>query len=62
MEHGNFKYVGYTGVYNVVDYSAVSFPCGVTADKDKDQYPADYEPLSELCQQVHDDCMLTTVL
>ncbi|KAF2277839.1 acetamidase-like protein [Westerdykella ornata] len=55
VEHGNFKYVGYTGVYNVVDYSAVTFPCGITADKEKDQYPADYVPLSDLCKQVHDN-------
>lgn len=57
-ENGKFKYVGYTGVFNVVDYSAVSFPCGVTADKEKDQYSADYTPLSALCKSTHDDCKI----
>ncbi|KAJ8111195.1 hypothetical protein OPT61_g6159 [Boeremia exigua] len=53
-KHGDFKYVGYTGVYNVVDYSAVSFPSGVTADKALDTSIADYKALSELCQATYD--------
>lgn len=61
-EHGKLKYVGYTGVYNVVDYSAVSFPCGVTVDKEKDQPDPDYTPLSEHCQDVYDSCESTAVL
>lgn len=56
VEHGNFKYVGYTGVFNVVDYSAVSFPCGVIADKEKDQVPTNYTPLSDICKEAHGDC------
>ncbi|KAF2661866.1 acetamidase-like protein [Lophiostoma macrostomum CBS 122681] len=52
VEHGDFKYVGYTGVFNVVDYSAVSFPCGVFADKAQDQFSPDYAPLSEICRNV----------
>ncbi|KAL2367015.1 hypothetical protein RJZ56_000102 [Blastomyces dermatitidis] len=32
VEHGLFKHVGYTGVYNILDYSCLSFPCGVQAD------------------------------
>jgi hypothetical protein len=58
VEHGNFKYVGYTGVFNVVDYSAVSFPSGVIADKEKDQVPSDYTPLSDICKETHSDCKL----
>ncbi|PVH93767.1 acetamidase-like protein [Periconia macrospinosa] len=54
-EHGKLKYVGYTGVFNVVDYSAVSFPCGVTVDKDKDQPDPQYTPLSDHCRDVHDN-------
>ncbi|GAM85567.1 hypothetical protein ANO11243_035740 [Dothideomycetidae sp. 11243] len=30
--HTKFKYVGYTGVFNVLDYSALSFPTGLTVD------------------------------
>ncbi|KAF2751605.1 amidase [Sporormia fimetaria CBS 119925] len=55
VENGKFRYVGYTGVYNVMDYSAVTFPCGVVADKEKDQYPVDYKPLGEVCKTTHDD-------
>ncbi|OAX77945.1 hypothetical protein ACJ72_07751 [Emergomyces africanus] len=32
VEHTRFKHVGYTGVYNVLDYSCLSFPCGVHVD------------------------------
>ncbi|KAH6643147.1 amidase signature domain-containing protein [Boeremia exigua] len=54
VKHGDFKYVGYTGVYNVVDYSAVSFPCGISADKAVDAAITDYKPLSEYCQAAYD--------
>ena len=60
VQHGAFKHVGYTGVYNIVDYSSVSFPCGVTADKAKDTIPSNYTPLSPTCKEIHDDCELTT--
>lgn len=53
VPHGDFSYVGYTGVYNIVDYSTVSFPCGMTADREKDQ-PSTHEPLSDNCKQVHE--------
>ncbi|KAL6708841.1 hypothetical protein ACN47E_002248 [Coniothyrium glycines] len=54
VPHGHFKYVGYTGVYNVVDYSAISFPSGVYVDKAKDQPTADYKPQSDYCQAARD--------
>ncbi|KAF1943522.1 amidase [Clathrospora elynae] len=54
VPHGDFKYVGYTGVYNVVDYSAVSFPCGVAVDKEIDRPVADYKPQSDFCRAAHD--------
>jgi amidase len=53
--HGEFEYVGYTGVYNVVDYSAVSFPSGVTVDIVKDR-PVTHEHLSDICKTVHSKC------
>ncbi|KAL1612637.1 hypothetical protein SLS60_000866 [Paraconiothyrium brasiliense] len=52
VAHGDFDYVGYTGVYNVVDYSVVSFPSGVTVDKNQDR-PSNHERLSEICEDVH---------
>lgn len=54
VPHGHFKYVGYTGVYNVVDYSATSFPSGVFVDKSKDTYDPDYKSQSDFCQSTCD--------
>jgi amidase len=56
VAHGDFKYVGYTGVYNVVDYSAVSFPTGFRVDKSKDGSYADSKAQSEYCQAARDSC------
>jgi amidase len=41
-------------VYNVVDYSAVSFPSGITVDKTVDTPATDYKAQSEFCQAAHD--------
>ncbi|KAK1239301.1 hypothetical protein MKX07_008789 [Trichoderma sp. CBMAI-0711] len=54
VRSGNFKHVGYTGVYNVVDYAAVSFPTGLKVDKDIDVESPDYTPLSIDCKAVHE--------
>lgn len=54
VKNGDFKYVGYTGVYNVVDYSAVSFPSGLYVDKTVDTPLANYKALSEFCQATYD--------
>jgi amidase len=56
VAHGDFKYVGYTGVYNVVDYSAVSFPTGLRVDKSKDKSYADSKAQSEYCQAARNSC------
>lgn len=48
--------VGYTGPYNILDYSCISFPTKSTADKDIDTYPSDYQPLSGTCKAIHDEC------
>ncbi|KAF2083518.1 fatty-acid amide hydrolase [Saccharata proteae CBS 121410] len=36
VAHGKFGYVGYTCVFNILDYAAVSFPSGVVADAERD--------------------------
>ena len=41
-------------MYNVVDYSAVSFPSGIYVDKAVDTSPTDYKAVSEYCQAAHD--------
>ncbi|CZT21591.1 related to general amidase [Ramularia collo-cygni] len=46
-KNGEFRHVGYTGVFNILDYSSTSFPCGVTVDKEKD--------LLEPGIQIHDE-------
>ncbi|KAJ0423035.1 amidase signature domain-containing protein [Aspergillus carlsbadensis] len=55
VEHGKFAYVGYTGVFNVLDYPAVSFPCGVVTDKDVDGGYVDHAPLSDTDAQIQGD-------
>lgn len=56
VAHGDFKYVGYTGVYNVVDYSAVSFPTGLVVDKTKDKPMEGSEPQSDYCKDARESC------
>lgn len=56
VENGKFAYVGYTGVYNVLDYPAVSFPCGVHSDKSIDAAYVNHSPLSEVDARVQQEC------
>jgi amidase len=48
VKNGQFKYIGYTGVFNILDYSAVSFPTGLLVDKEVDTVPSDFKALSEI--------------
>ncbi|KAF2434522.1 amidase [Tothia fuscella] len=52
VEHENFKYVGYTGVWNILDYAVVSFPCGVTAHRNFDKSSGLQQPLNDVCAAV----------
>ncbi|PNS14323.1 Fatty-acid amide hydrolase 1 [Sphaceloma murrayae] len=54
VEHGNFKCVSYTGVFNVLDYSATSFPSGLYANEEVDRL-SDQAVLSELDAQTKKD-------
>jgi amidase len=56
VKHGDFKYVGYTGIWNVLDYTALSFPTGITADKNLDAYPADFKSMGELDTEIQGKC------
>lgn len=56
MKHGKFEYAGYTGVYNLLDYSAVSFPCGIQADEKIDVAYSGHHPLSEFDVAVQGSC------
>ncbi|KAL3473699.1 amidase signature domain-containing protein [Aspergillus californicus] len=55
VENGKFGYVGYTGAFNVLDYPAVSFPCGVTTDKDIDTGYVDHQALNDIDAQAQKD-------
>ncbi|KAL8419188.1 hypothetical protein RB594_002409 [Gaeumannomyces avenae] len=55
VKNGTYKHVAYTGVFNVLDYSCVSFPTGLLADKNLDVPDATTQPLSPMCQAVHSD-------
>lgn len=56
VEHGKLTYAGYTRVYNLLDYSAVSFPCGVNVDAKVDAAYSGHHPLSETDAQIQRDC------
>lgn len=54
--NGKFgRHVGYTGVYNVLDYPATSFPSGVYADKELDM-PNKEEPFGEVDADIQKEC------
>ncbi|KAK1994923.1 amidase [Colletotrichum falcatum] len=53
VKHGGFRHVGYTGVYNVLDYSCVSFPTGLSADQSLDVFSdSTGEPLGPDCAAI----------
>ncbi|GAD97024.1 acetamidase [Paecilomyces variotii No. 5] len=52
VEHGKFTYVGYTGVFNILDYPAVSFPTGVKVDKTLDTPYSEHRALSDIDSRV----------
>jgi len=56
VEHGKFKHVAYTGIWNVLDYSAVNFPSGFKVDKDRDGKTDNFCPLSDLDTVVNNEC------
>jgi amidase len=43
-------------VFNILDYSAVSFPSGIYADEQLDKAESGTEPLSEVDAQVQAEC------
>lgn len=49
--------VGYTGVFNVLDYACVSFPTGMSVEKTIDLPLGDaHQPLSDICGEIHAEC------
>ncbi|KAK5135972.1 hypothetical protein LTR08_004430 [Meristemomyces frigidus] len=54
-KNGDFKSVSYTGVFNILDYTATSFPTGMFADKEVDVYPSDFQPHNDLDDETRRD-------
>lgn len=54
-KNGEFRHVGYTGVFNILDYSSVSFPTGLSVDKEKDVYVADFQAHNDLDKQTAEE-------
>ncbi|BCS18606.1 uncharacterized protein APUU_11434S [Aspergillus puulaauensis] len=55
VENGKFAYAGYTCVWNLLDYPAVSFPCGVRTDKAIDTPYVKHQALSDMDAQIQKD-------
>ncbi|KAK3641845.1 hypothetical protein LTR56_000003 [Elasticomyces elasticus] len=52
---GDFKTVSYTGVYNILDSSATSFPTGIFADKEKDVYEPGFKAYDDVDEATKND-------
>jgi hypothetical protein len=57
VEHTQFRHIGYTGIFNILDYSCLSFPCGISADQTLDSPPVDEPHLSHTDKEVQGTCM-----
>ncbi|CAI7572649.1 unnamed protein product [Penicillium glandicola] len=55
VENGKFAYAGYTCVYNLLDLPAITFPCGVSTDKNIDTPYSDHKALSDMDANIQKD-------
>ncbi|KAF1811872.1 amidase [Eremomyces bilateralis CBS 781.70] len=63
VKNGQFKHVGYTGVYNVLDYAATSFPTGLSVDQDADKATgAGFKPLTSIDEEINSEYDAQAVL
>ncbi|PHH61177.1 hypothetical protein CDD81_700 [Ophiocordyceps australis] len=54
-KHDNLFHVVYTGVFNILDYSCISFPTGHVVDKEIDILDKDYQPMSPTCKIINEN-------
>lgn len=54
-KNGEFKAISYTGVFNILDYTSVSFPTGIYADKELDVYESDFKPYTKVDEETRKD-------
>lgn len=60
--HDQFTHAGYTGIWNVLDYPAAVFPCGVVADETIDVKLDPTVPgLNTLDEETRDACKLRRI-
>ncbi|KAG8532789.1 uncharacterized protein KY384_002667 [Bacidia gigantensis] len=52
--HGRYRYYGYTTIINTLDYTACAIPV-TNIDKNIDRIDENFQPLSDLDKQVHED-------
>ncbi|PNY29650.1 Acetamidase [Tolypocladium capitatum] len=55
VKNGSFKHVAYTGVFNLLDYSCLSFATGFTVDKNIDRLDSAYEALGGVCRAINEE-------
>ncbi|KFY15664.1 hypothetical protein V492_01861 [Pseudogymnoascus sp. VKM F-4246] len=57
-KHSKYTHSGYTGLFNLLDYSAAVFPCGVIGDRDVDvrktDEPPELNPLDKATREEYD--------
>lgn len=57
--HSKYTHTGYTGIWNLLDYPAAVFPCGVVADEMVDIKPDSSVPgFTKLDEETRDACKL----
>jgi amidase len=56
VEHGKYKHVGYTAIWNILDYPAVTFPSGFKVDKDVDVAVNTATWLGKLDEEIQSEC------
>lgn len=58
VPHGKFGTASYTGIWNILDYSAVNFPSGITVDRHIDRLDTTSvsSPLSKDDKFVQTEC------
>ncbi|CEJ90081.1 hypothetical protein VHEMI05888 [[Torrubiella] hemipterigena] len=56
QKHSSTNHIGYTGMFNVLDYSCVTFPTGLTVDKSVDVLPANFKPLNSNDEKIQSQC------
>lgn len=62
VQHDKFKHTSYTGIWNVLDYSAASLPTGLKVDQDQDTITPGRPFLSETDKTISNECKCPLIL